>query len=169
VETLTVNYKCLAPSLHLSTLLLRKAAQWASYWLGIPILKLGLCTTWRRVLVHYKQQRLPAEFHKAIGVVRYCLKIRNQYAHWVWWDDKSGGLAFANIEDLAKRKRPVNDLAKLRAYHVDAKLTSEQEAYFVYADEYLAWINYEGRFRAGKLKVQPLAKPTPVRKPKLRL
>jgi hypothetical protein len=118
---------------------------------------------------YYQQHGLASDFHKAIGVVRYCLKIRSQYAHWVWWDDYSGSLAFANLEDLVKRKRPVHDLTKLHAYHVNAKLTNEQEAYFVYADEYLAWINYEGRSRAGKLKVQPLTKPKSVRRPKLRL
>jgi hypothetical protein len=118
---------------------------------------------------HYQLYGLAADFRKAIRVVHYCLKIRNQYAHWVWWDDYSGKLAFANLEDLAKRKRPVRDLQKLHAHHVDATLLERQEAYFVYADEYIAWINYEGRLRAGKLKVQPLLKPKPMKRPKLRL
>ena len=93
--------------------------------------------------------------------MRFCLKVRNQYAHGVWWDDYSGKLAFANLEELAGRKRQVNDLEKLKAYHVDVALLGAQEACFVYADEYLAWINLEGRFRAGKIKVQPLPKPKP--------
>jgi hypothetical protein len=114
--------------------------------------------------------RLATDYQKAIGVVRYCLKIRNQYAHWVWWDDYSGKLAFANLEQLAARKRPVNDLAKLKAFHVDAKLLGGQEAYFVYADELLAWVNYEARVRDGKIKGKnPLSKPKPVKRPKLRL
>jgi len=117
----------------------------------------------------YQRLGLDGDFKKAIRVVRYCLKIRNQYAHWVWWDDYSGKLAFANLEDLAKRSRPVRDLGKLHAFHVDATLLDAQEAYFVYADEYLAWINYEGRFRVGDLRNQPLLKPKPVRRPKLRL
>jgi hypothetical protein len=117
----------------------------------------------------YQRLGLAGDFQKAIRVVRYCLKIRNQYAHWVWWDDHSGKLAFANLEDLAKRRRPVRDLGKLRAFHVDATLLDAQEAYFVYADEYLAWINYEGRFRVGNLRSNPLLKPQPVRPPKQRL
>jgi len=117
----------------------------------------------------YVRLRLAADFQKAVGVVRYCLKIRNQYSHWVWWDDYSGKLAFANLEDVAKRKRPVKDLAKLKAHHVDAALLHAQEAYFVYADELLAWVNYEGRARDGKLKNNPLSKPKAVKRPKLRL
>jgi hypothetical protein len=74
-----------------------------------------------------------------------CLEIRNQYSHWIWWDDHSGKLAFANLEEIAKRKQPVRDLTKLKAHHVDAALLAQQEAYFVYADELLAWIIYEGR------------------------
>jgi len=118
----------------------------------------------------YRRLRLTGDFQKAIRVARYCLKIRNQYAHWVWWDDYSGKLAFANLEDLARRKRPVRDLTKLRANHVDVALLNAQEAYFVYADELLAWVNFEGRAREGKLKGgNPLTKPKPVKRPKLRL
>jgi hypothetical protein len=101
---------------------------------------------------------------KAIRVVRYCLKVRNQYAHWVWWDDYSGKLAFANLEELAKLKRPVKDLTKLKTHHVDATLLAAQEAYFVYADAYLAWINYESRARDGGLRGgNVLAKPNPMK------
>ena len=53
---------------------------------------------------------------------------------------------------------------------MDSALLDAQEAYFVYADEYLAWINHEGRARDGKLRGgNPLLKPKPVTKPRLRL
>src|SRR6266700_7980111 len=35
-----------------------------------------------------------AQFEMAIGAVRYCLRIRNLYAHCTWWDDNSRQLAF---------------------------------------------------------------------------
>jgi hypothetical protein len=47
-------------------------------------------------LPEYRRLGLATEFKKSTRIVRYCLKIRNQYAHWVWWDDYSGKLAFAN-------------------------------------------------------------------------
>jgi hypothetical protein len=120
-------------------------------------------------LPEYQRLKLTTDFEKVIRVVRYCLKIRNQYSHWVWWDDHSGKLAFANIEDLTKYKRKIKDLSKLRAHHVDAALLAAQEAYFVYADELLAWINYEGRFKDKKINGNPLPKPKGIRRPKLRL
>jgi hypothetical protein len=112
---------------------------------------------------------LGPDFRKAIGVALYCLKIRNQYAHWVWWDDNTGKLAFANLEDLGQRKRRVRDLTKLKAWHIDATLLAKQEAFFVYADDLLSWINFEGRYRSKVMRHQPLSKPKPMRRPKLRL
>jgi hypothetical protein len=49
----------------------------------------------------YKTIKLDSAFRAAVGSIRHCLKIRNQYAHCVWWDDFSGQLAFANIEEVA--------------------------------------------------------------------
>src|SRR6516164_10951488 len=104
-----------------------------------------------RGLPEYQRLKLAADFKKALRVMRCCLEIRNQYAHWVWWDDHSGKLAFANVEDLTKHASKVTDLGKLKAHHVDAALLKAQEAYFVYADDLLLWVNYEGRFKRGKL------------------
>jgi len=121
-------------------------------------------------LPSYQARGLEAEFRSAIKALRYCLKIRNQYAHWVWWDDNTGKLAFANLEDLSKRKRRVPNLDKLKAFHVDMTLLAEQEAYFVYADRILGWVNYEGRLIARQLNMNPLGKkPRAPKRPALRL
>jgi hypothetical protein len=122
-------------------------------------------------LPEYRRLGLATHFEKALRAMRYCLKIRNQYAHWVWWDDNTGQLAFANVEDLTRYKQKITDLAKLKTHHVDAALLQGQEAYFIYAEELLAWVNYEGRFKDGKLGKaarNPLDKPKGVRRPKLR-
>jgi hypothetical protein len=118
----------------------------------------------------YHAHGLETDFRKAVKALRFCLKVRNQYAHWVWWDDNSGKLAFANLEDLSRRKRKVPNLDKLKAFHLDMPLLSQQEAYFVYVDRFLGWINFEGRFRAQKISVNPLGpKPSPQRRPAMRL
>jgi hypothetical protein len=98
----------------------------------------------------YIALRLGTDFKRAIAAMRYCLLIRNQYAHWVWWNDNSGKIAFANLEDVALRKSRVKDLGKLKPHHVDATLLSLQEAYFAYTDQSLAWVNYEGRCRCRR-------------------
>jgi hypothetical protein len=123
-------------------------------------------------LPEYKRLQLGSEFEEALRVMRYCLEIRNQYAHWIWWDDYTGKLAFANVEDLTKHVSKVTDLGKLKAHHVDAELLKAQEAYFVYADDLLIWVNYEGRFKDGKLgraTQNPTVKPKQVKQPPLRL
>jgi hypothetical protein len=118
----------------------------------------------------YQPLGLGADFRNAIKAMRYCLKIRNQYAHWVWWDDSSGKLAFANLEELSKRKRKVPNLDKLKSFHLDMQLLGQQEAYFVYLDRLLTWINYEGRYRTKRLPNNVLGKkPLPPRRPAMKL
>jgi hypothetical protein len=48
-----------------------------------------------------------------VGAVKHCLKIRNQYVHCVWYDDKSGKLAFVNLEEIAKDNTRLKDLGSL--------------------------------------------------------
>ena len=117
----------------------------------------------------YKALGLNFDFQTAIDAMRHCLKIRSQYAHWIWWDDKSGQLAFANVEDIAKTKKHVTDLSQLESHHVTAALLDKQEAWFAHVDQYLAWVNHEGRLRAGKLSSthNPVAKPRELSPPAL--
>jgi len=117
----------------------------------------------------YSALGLGNDFQRAIAAMRYCLLIRNQYSHWVWWNDYSGMIAFANLEDVALRTSRVKDLRSLKPHHVDATLLSSQEAYFAYTDQYLAWVNYEGRHLAGTLARNTVIKPQHLKKPDLRL
>src|ERR1700722_9819968 len=43
-------------------------------------------------LARYKALGLDSDFKAAVEAMRHCLKIRNRYAHWIWWDDNSGHL-----------------------------------------------------------------------------
>lgn len=118
----------------------------------------------------YRKHRLVGHFRKALEAMRHCLLIRNQYAHHVWWDDNTGKLAFANLEELA-HKQPhviVKDLTDLTAFHVDQELLEAQETYFVYVDEYPAWVNYEGRARTKAISHNMLDLPKNPPKPLLR-
>jgi hypothetical protein len=117
----------------------------------------------------YDDRSLATEFSMAVGVVRYCLRIRNQYAHCVWYNDNSGKLAFVNIEEIAKENKRLIDLTSLTVLHVDTPLLFEQEQYFVYADDLLSWINHEGRTRDGKMPSNPLKKRPPPKQPALHL
>jgi hypothetical protein len=116
---------------------------------------------------HYNKLDLHADFAAAIGAMHHCRKIRNQYAHCVWWDDNSGELAFANLEDIAKKNELLKDLGSLPRFHVDVPLLQVQEAFFVYVDRLLLWINFEGRIRTDKTAQNPTLKPTTLVPPAL--
>jgi hypothetical protein len=54
------------------------------------------------------------------------------------------------------------NLDKLRAYHLDPQVLADQEFYLVYVDQFLGWINFEGRRRSKLLKqTNPIPKPGP--------
>ena len=117
----------------------------------------------------YNGLKLGAPFRDAIGSMRHCLKIRNQYSHCAWWDDNSGQLAFANLEDIARLNIVVPELGLLPASYVNEGLLAEQEAFFGYVDKLLLWVNLEGRYRAGKLSNRFYPKPLRMKRPPLRL
>jgi hypothetical protein len=110
---------------------------------------------------------LGAEFHEAITALRYCRLIRNQYAHCRWWDDNSGQLAFANLEDLARLPNVVPDYLSLVPKHVDMARLQAQETFYIYTDKILRWVNYEGRTRAKILPSHTVTRPPQLPPPPL--
>lgn len=113
----------------------------------------------------YHALGIGAQFETAISAVRYCLRIRNQYAHCTWWNDNSGQLAFANLEELAKANVTVTDLHGLTVHHVTVQHLEGQFAYFEYADNLLIWVIQEGNTRAGRPalpnRILPMTGPQP--------
>lgn len=116
---------------------------------------------------HYHALGIGAEFEMAIAAVRYCLRIRNLYAHCTWWNDNSGQLAFANLEELAKENVAVLDLHGLTVHHVTVPHLQGQFAYFEYADNLLIWVIQEGNARAGRPAFPNRVLPAPVAQPPL--
>jgi hypothetical protein len=112
---------------------------------------------------------LGQHFETGIGAMRHCLKIRNQYAHCTWWDDNSGKLAFANLEEAAKENIYLTSLRSLTRMHVDVPLLQAQEEFFVYTDDIFAYVNYEGRLKAGKIASNPLSMPKQILPPPLHI
>jgi len=100
----------------------------------------------------YNALGLGTDFQCAIEAMRYCLLVRNQYSHWVWWNDYSGKIAFANLEDVALRTSRVKDLRSLKPRLLRAqqgcinmssqpRSRSPARAYFAYTDQCLTWVN----------------------------
>lgn len=115
----------------------------------------------------YTDLDLGGEFERAIGAVRFCLRVRNQYAHCTWWDDNTGQLAFANLEELAKQDTVVQSLHGLTVHHVTVPHLQAQFAYFEYADNLLLGVIQEGNRRAGRpahpgIVIPPVIAPPPI-------
>jgi hypothetical protein len=117
----------------------------------------------------YAAMGLEADFDTAVNGLRYCLNIRNQYAHHNFWADGSDKLAIANLESVARRPGPFNDLRSLTRHHIDDDLLKRQEQYFHYTERCLDWINFESQFKRGLLDQNHRHKPLPLPKPKLHL
>jgi hypothetical protein len=117
----------------------------------------------------YRRHHLGTQFETAVSSVRYCLNIRNQYAHCVWHEDHSGKLAFTNLEEIAEKHEFAKDLAALNIFYVDAPLLQAQEDYFSYADALLGWVNFEGRRWAGRISIPAMPAPRQMMPPPLRL
>jgi hypothetical protein len=117
----------------------------------------------------YHLAGLGTDFDMAVSAVRYCLRIRNQYSHCNWYDDRSGRLAFVNVEEIVKSNQLITGFDNLTRHYIDVPTLEAQERYFSYADALLTYANYEGRFRAGKLPKQIFDKPTQSTQPPLHL
>jgi hypothetical protein len=117
----------------------------------------------------YDSVGLRPNFEAGIGAMRHCVKIRNQYAHCNWWDDNSGSLAFANLEDAASQTALTQNLVSLRPWHVDTSLLARQEDFFGYTDEIFRFVNYEGRRLARTIASHPFLMPAQIPPPPLHL
>lgn len=113
----------------------------------------------------YRALNFGTQFEMGLGAMRHCLRIRNQYAHCVWWNDNSGSLAFANLEDLAKLNDAVTNLHGLDVRHVTVAHLESQFAYFEYASNLLIWVLHEGNKAAGRPAIPNLQQPPHMAQP----
>ena len=118
----------------------------------------------------YRDLGLGTQFEMSIGNMRFCLKIRNQYAHCIWHDDHTGMLGFVNLEQIAESNDFIPDLSTgLTTHYVDEKLLKEQEQYFSYVIDSIRFLNYEARFLQKKIATRIAEAPKQVQRPRFHL
>jgi hypothetical protein len=92
---------------------------------------------------------LADSYAKSIGMVRYCQKIRDQYAHCDWADSQDPPyLYFADLRASAESPSGQFDLF---FHHVDVSLLKLQEAYFSNTIEWLEFLKHDLAVRQGHL------------------
>jgi len=105
---------------------------------------------------------LKDQYDAMLGALRFCKRIRNQYAHCHWLDYPERGLFFTDLEEPVKTSKGE---IYLKFRHVDVPLLMLQEAYFVYTNDWLGHLSHEYLKRAGRssshIYAAPKIKPQP--------
>jgi hypothetical protein len=119
----------------------------------------------------YRKADLENEFSEAIAGMRFCLKIRNQYAHCQWHTPLEKPLCFIDMQEIAEPNKIIADFNRLTFHYIDATLLAEQEMFFVYVGDCFQFLNWEGRKRAGTVAsdtiVIPSEMPKKMQRPRL--
>jgi len=110
---------------------------------------------------------LGSQFSSTIDDMKFCLSIRNCYAHSLWHDALTGYLAFVNLEELAKVPTIVTDLLGVTIRYLDIGILAEQEEYLDFVDHRLSFLNHEGRYLKGDLASNPVPAPAAHARPSL--
>jgi len=108
---------------------------------------------------------LEAPYADAIGALRHCLKIRNQYAHCHYAVSAMLGLCLTDLEENAQGAGDFE--FSFDWHHVSLELLQEQQAYFEYAKRCLDFIHGEFRVKAGMASAHEHAMPSKMPQPLL--
>ena len=106
---------------------------------------------------------LEGQYGTAIGAMKQCTKIRNQYAHCHWGDQDGAGLFFTDLQDPARSATTFDYWWR----HVDVPLLEQQAGYFDFAAEAMQFIHVELVLRQGKSQSHPFLMPKGQKPPPL--
>jgi hypothetical protein len=110
---------------------------------------------------------LGTDFEMAVGNMRRCLSIRNQYAH-SHWSSKPQRLGFVDMEQNAKlhiHLTRANTNFQIRV--LTPELVEQQENFFDYVDYHFLWIQSEAEVKRGRSQKNEHEKPKQEEQPPL--
>jgi hypothetical protein len=108
--------------------------------------------------------QLGGQSGNAVGAARHCKKIRNQYAHCHWRKLDDGFLRFLNLDDEAEA---AEGPLFVEAIHLNLDLLKLQRSYFIYALDWLYYLEEEYKKRAGRSTSHNQTEPTVIPAPPL--
>jgi hypothetical protein len=91
---------------------------------------------------------LGSQWGAAIGAARLCKKIRNQYAHCQWRKFDDGIPRFLNLDEEAQSAEGPLIVSAIR---LNLELLQRQRSYFIYALDWMYYLEAEYSLRAGQL------------------
>jgi hypothetical protein len=111
----------------------------------------------------YYKVGLGPKWENALGAIKVCKKIRNQYAHCHWqiWDKK---LKFIDFDVDA---RSSEDEITINFMPTDLRLLQKQVEHFLYALNWIYYLETEYKKRAGRLESHDRKEPKSIPAPPL--
>ncbi len=108
---------------------------------------------------------LGSQYADAYSAMRYCSRIRNQYAHchWTVTQGRVEQLAFMQLDDAVRGV----DFNVVPHKTVSLALLQEQEDYFAYALRCFWFLTNEAEVKQGKLNANPFSVPPKIQAPPL--
>jgi hypothetical protein len=114
----------------------------------------------------YKDLNLEDDFKYAILCLRTCVRIRNQYAHSIFWNDNSGILVFSDLEKIAKSDEKITNIHGIQKKYINEYLLNQQLIFFEYTSDFLMFLLNEGLSKRGKRSLS-ISRPTNAKQPEL--
>jgi hypothetical protein len=101
-------------------------------------------------------ESLGPQYDDALGGIRHCRKIRNQYAHCHWLNSENGNLRFLVLEEAVAGAT----MKSMTVKHASKSLLDEQESYFRYTQRCFWFLDHEIQRLRGKLGSHAFSMPT---------
>lgn len=101
---------------------------------------------------------------EAIGNFKYCLRVRNQYAHCNWFWRSDLGLGFVDLQAMAEEKKHLST-QNLTVYPLDLALLEAQEGYFAYVQDCLRYLTNAYAKKRGRAVNFDYSKPAKSQQP----
>jgi hypothetical protein len=96
---------------------------------------------------YFAKLGLGGQWGNALGPLRHCKNIRNQYAHCTWFREAGRPLCFINMDADAAAPEGV---LTVHLYPTDLDLLQRQHSYFEYTADWLFYLDCQVRMRAGQ-------------------
>lgn len=107
---------------------------------------------------------LAGPWSESLGAIRWCLRIRNGFAHCHWADHHGyPGLFFTNLQDAADAA----ETFKEKYFHVDVAALELMEDFYGYTIELLDYTRQQHAIRTGLSRHHPFPRPTKLARPSL--
>jgi hypothetical protein len=111
----------------------------------------------------FDKDGMTEDYSRCMDQIKFCLNLRNQYAHCNWADDTAAGLFFADLQNSAVSA--VGEFTEHIFRHIDVPLLERQEIFLSNTMDWLDYLDHELATRHGRLDRNPWPRPLAMPQP----